>query len=74
VETVAATDDVPPRVDALQYQTAQGPCLDAIFEDVTYLIDDLTSDERWPAFSRRPPGRPGCAACSARHVQHPAAT
>jgi GAF domain-containing protein len=53
VQTVAATDDIPPRVDALQYETGQGPCLDAIFEDVTYLIDDLTSDGRWPAFSRR---------------------
>jgi len=37
----------------MQYQTGQGPCLDAIFEDVTYLIDDLTGDERWPPFSRR---------------------
>ena len=53
IETVAATDDVPTRVAAIQYATGQGPCLGAIFEHETYLIDDLVADERWPAFSRR---------------------
>ena len=27
--TVAASDDLPPRVDALQHELAEGPCLDA---------------------------------------------
>ena len=53
IETVAATDDVPPRVDAIQYDTGQGPCLTAISEHVTYVIDDLAGDDRWPLFSRR---------------------
>jgi GAF domain-containing protein len=53
IETVAATDDVPPRVDAIQYDTGQGPCLNAIAEHVTYVIDDLAEDDRWPLFSRR---------------------
>lgn len=53
VHTVAATDEVPHRVDALQYDVGQGPCLDAIAQHETYLIDDLTTDQRWPAFSRR---------------------
>ena len=53
IETVAATDDVPPQVDAIQYATGQGPCLGAIFDHETYMIDDLAADERWPAFSRR---------------------
>jgi GAF domain-containing protein len=53
IQTVAATDDVPPRVDAIQYETGQGPCLNAIFEHETYQIDDLAGDERWPAFSHR---------------------
>lgn len=52
-ETVAATDDVPVEVDAIQYDTGEGPCLDAMSEHETYLIDDLAADERWPAFSRR---------------------
>ncbi len=53
IETVAATDDVAPRVDAIQYEVGQGPCLDAITEHEVYLIDDLAADERWPPFSHR---------------------
>jgi transcriptional regulator with GAF, ATPase, and Fis domain len=53
VETVAATDDVPTVVDIIQYQTGEGPCLTAIYEHATYLIDDLATDQHWPAFSRR---------------------
>jgi GAF domain-containing protein len=53
IETVGATDDVPPRVDAIQYEVGQGPCLAAIAEHEVFVIDDLTGDERWPRFSRR---------------------
>jgi GAF domain-containing protein len=53
VETVAATDDVPTVVDAIQYETGEGPCLTAIYEHATYLIDDLAGNQRWPVFSRR---------------------
>ncbi len=53
IDTVAATDDVPPRVDAIQYEVGQGPCLDAMSEHEVYLIDDLAGDERWPPFSHR---------------------
>lgn len=53
VQTVAPTDDVPSRVDALQYETGEGPCLDAIRVHQTYVIDDLARDDRWPRFSRR---------------------
>lgn len=53
IETVAATDDVPQRVDDIQYDTGQGPCLNAISTHETFMIDDLASDDRWPAFSRR---------------------
>ena len=53
VQTVAATDDVPARVDAIQYETGQGPCLDAMAGHETCVIDDLCVDGRWPAFSRR---------------------
>ncbi|MDT0352607.1 GAF and ANTAR domain-containing protein [Pseudonocardia charpentierae] len=53
IETVAATDDVPPRVDAIQYEAGQGPCLDALIEHGVFPIDDLANDKRWPSFSRR---------------------
>jgi GAF domain-containing protein len=53
IETRGATDDVPPAVDAIQYEVGQGPCLDAIDEHEVFQIDDLATDERWPPFSRR---------------------
>lgn len=53
IDTVAATDDVPPRVDAIQYEVGQGPCLDAIAEHEVFVVDDLGADERWPSFSHR---------------------
>ncbi len=53
VETKGATDEVPGRVDAIQYEVDQGPCLETIEEHETYLISDLCSDERWPLFSHR---------------------
>jgi GAF domain-containing protein len=52
-ETVAATDDVPVGVDAIQYDAGEGPCVDAMSRHGSYVIDDLAADERWPAFSRR---------------------
>ena len=53
IESVAATDEVPQRVDVIQYDTGQGPCLNVISGHDTFMIGDLASDERCPAFSRR---------------------
>jgi GAF domain-containing protein len=53
LETVAATDEVPPRVDALQCETGEGPCWTGAFEHEICRIDDLAGEERWPAFCRR---------------------
>jgi hypothetical protein len=53
IETVAATDEVPARVDAIQYEVGQGPGLDAIAEHQVFAIHDLTHDDRWPPFSHR---------------------
>jgi transcriptional regulator with GAF, ATPase, and Fis domain len=52
-ETVAASDDVPARVDAIQYQTREGPCLDAIRQEHTYRSHDLAAETRWPHFAPR---------------------
>lgn len=49
----AASDDVGPRVDALQLDVDDGPCLEAIREQHTVVTDDLTTDSRWPRFSQR---------------------
>ena len=52
-ESVAPTDDVPVRVDAIQNETGQGPCLDALRRHRTYQTDDLALELRWPDFSAR---------------------
>jgi GAF domain-containing protein len=53
LSTVSATDDVPRRVDFIQYDVGEGPCLDAMAERQTCVIDDLVGDERWPLFAGR---------------------
>ncbi|MCF7553041.1 GAF and ANTAR domain-containing protein [Pseudonocardia sp. WMMC193] len=53
IDTVGATDDVPGQVDRIQYAAGEGPCLGAIDEHEVFLSDDLATESRWPAFSRR---------------------
>ena len=53
VVTPAASDDVPRLVDAVQYETGEGPCLDAIREHEVFETDDLPGETRWPHFSAR---------------------
>lgn len=53
VDTVAATDDLVRRGDALQYELGDGPCLQSIWQQETVQSDDLTVEERWPIWSRR---------------------
>ncbi len=53
VLTEVSTDDVGFRVDAIQYETNQGPCLDAIRDHEMVVSDDFLCEERWPDFARR---------------------
>jgi GAF domain-containing protein len=50
LRTVAASDDLPRKVDQIQYDTGQGPCLSALAAGVTCLSDDVAKDGRWPEF------------------------
>lgn len=50
-KTRGATDPLPELVDRLQYDTGQGPCLDAIRLDDIFRVDDLRREERWPKFA-----------------------
>ncbi|MDR7082489.1 GAF domain-containing protein [Arthrobacter ginsengisoli] len=52
IDSRAASSDLPRRVDALQSETGQGPCLDASYEERVVSVPDLSTDERWPDFSR----------------------
>ncbi|MGW4826018.1 GAF and ANTAR domain-containing protein [Amycolatopsis japonica] len=51
VRTVAPTAAVVSTIDELQYETQQGPCLDAIAERQIFRTGDLTSEARWPEFT-----------------------
>ena len=53
IETTIATGVVPRRVDAIQYETDQGPCLDAIRDHEMFRTDDLAAEQRWPQFAAR---------------------
>ena len=53
VQTPATSDERATRADQLQYETSQGPCLDAIWEQDTFQIDDMTTEQRYPDWARR---------------------
>jgi len=50
--TAAQTGTSAAQADLLQYQTRQGPCLDAIRERDTVRSDELATEPRWPAFGK----------------------
>jgi GAF domain-containing protein len=39
--------------DQAQYETDEGPCLDALREHETVVIDDLETERRWPDYTAR---------------------
>lgn len=45
------TDEASPEIDAAQYETGIGPCLDAFRDQTVYRIDSTTKDTCWTAFS-----------------------
>jgi hypothetical protein len=48
--TLAATDAVVHRADAIQYRLGSGPCVDALAGDGVVSTSDVRSDSRWLAF------------------------
>ena len=50
LQTPAATHPLVHRVDALQYQFKQGPCVDAVLGHWQARSDDLRVDVRWPEY------------------------
>jgi hypothetical protein len=53
MNTVAASSDLPSRLDRISDQTGEGPALDVIETNDFILSGDLTGDMRWPAFGTR---------------------
>ncbi len=48
--TVAPSSDRVARLDELQHELGEGPCVDAVFADITYRTGDIAADVRWPKF------------------------
>lgn len=48
VDSHALSDPALGKVDSLQHELNQGPCLDALRYQATVASDDLSTDERWP--------------------------
>lgn len=52
-DTAVFTDDTVPEVDQAQYETGEGPCLDAFHEQRVIVIESTREDGPWPAFRQR---------------------
>src|SRR5262245_20080599 len=53
IETAAATDPVIDYADRLQTELGEGPCLQAVWSQNTFIVHDTATDERWPRFGPR---------------------
>jgi len=53
VTSTAPSSDLPRRVDAVQAETGEGPCLDAVFNEQTVRVPDMRTEQRWPRFAQR---------------------
>jgi hypothetical protein len=51
-KTVAASSDVARLIDDLELELGEGPCLDAITDEVAHIDPDLTDGSPWPALTR----------------------
>lgn len=62
ISSVASTDDLARRIDAIQDEIGEGPCLGAISDHAVYQIDDFRdASARWPTFARRVDAEVGLA-------------
>lgn len=52
LHTAAATSEIAVLLDKIQQRCAEGPCLTAAWEQHITKIDDVETDQRWPAYCR----------------------
>ncbi|WP_346056798.1 MULTISPECIES: GAF and ANTAR domain-containing protein [Amycolatopsis] len=50
VKSVAPSSSLVARLDRLQHELREGPCVGAVFDDPVYRTDQIGSDTRWPRF------------------------
>ena len=51
--SMAASSSLVEQADALQYQVDAGPCLTSIHDEVSVRVDDLSTETRWPDWTRQ---------------------
>jgi GAF domain-containing protein len=49
--TATFTGDVAMALDESQYDSGFGPCLDAAAQHAVFVVDDMTTESRWPVFA-----------------------
>jgi hypothetical protein len=49
-QSVATSDPVVEKLDAIQMDAGEGPCLEAAWEHTTFRLDDFTTEKRFPKF------------------------
>lgn len=52
LRTVAATNDLVTRLNTIEHELDEGPCMQAVLEQRSYRIDDMSTDTRWPRFAK----------------------
>ena len=50
IETLAATDDLVLKLDHLQYDLDEGPCISAIRQEGVVFVNHADQEQRWPRF------------------------
>nr|WP_167108551.1 GAF and ANTAR domain-containing protein [Amycolatopsis granulosa] len=50
LRTVAPSSERVARLDELQHELGEGPCVDAVFAGTVYRTGDIRADDRWPKF------------------------
>ncbi|MGH9263455.1 MAG: GAF and ANTAR domain-containing protein [Acidimicrobiales bacterium] len=53
ITSPAASNDVPRKVDEIQSELGEGPCIDAIKEHEVFKTGELKEESRWPMFAER---------------------
>jgi GAF domain-containing protein len=51
LHTVASTSDLTKRINNVEHELDEGPCLQALLDHHSYRIDDMSQDTRWPRFA-----------------------
>jgi GAF domain-containing protein len=61
ITSPASSNDIPRKVDTIQQEVGEGPCVDAIRDHEAFKTGDLAAETRWPHFSKRAHAETGIA-------------